>query len=416
MGLIDNTAFLFGFFIATKDGALPKGWSRQVMEEKDVRMLKNFYIPSFVDFSVRDISRYVLPVGKEVSVPLRNDGDVPVRVTEIRLYRMPFNMVISAVRLDICQQEAAAVFEALSSLRYCCFYNPDRFRDFISCASDPVIAVYSAFGGTRTPIAGDGTCDYSFLVENGNKFRIFQIITGEGVPTEAADADRFLFGAGTLSVYDPDSPRSSSPDFFRRTLAEHKLSVFGSWNALALLDTCTFTARELASHMKEMWTDDYMGLIYVYELFRKYFLYHLNARFREGEEQPADLQKQLVFYERKYTFPSVSYNFLPLEIDAAIQKSLDVGQEEKNVYHMISQEMAAREEAADKSTNRFLLFLTFLATFSAIYDTTALIDEMVSYEDVFHMTATGYRLFASLLLLIILAGALITRRSGRNKR
>lgn len=391
---VDDTAFLCGYF--TPERHFEPGAAWQPLEEtaEHEAILRDFYFPEFVDFQTKEVKRYVQPVGKEVTIPLRSGKKLSFRVDEIRLWAMPASLVIFAVKTVFTGTEIDELTEALGVLRNCSFYNNDTVGDFLEVAIKPL-----------------GPCPQ--LVENGNKFKIFQIITSPECPDDYALRDRLLYAAGTVSRYEPGEPFSTDPQYFRQLMDRHRLGVFSSWTALALLDTVTFLGKDVSDFQKGIWTDDYFGMIYVYELFRKCYLYRHNQLFRSGARKPAVLQEELTEFERRYTFTAVSYNFLPAEVDQAIVCGLDLEKEETSLAKIVAQEVSSREEESSGRREKFLLFLTCLASLSAVWDISCLLDEVINYEHTFSIPNWGYRLFSALLLLLI---AVVAWRSSRKKK
>ena len=347
-----------------------------------------------MDFQTKEVKRYVQPVGKEVTIPLRSGKKLPFRVDEIRLGAMPASLVIFAVKTVFTGTEMDELTEALGVLRNCSFYNSDTVGDFLEVAIKPL-----------------GPCPQ--LVENGNKFKIFQIITSPECPDDYALRDRLLYAAGTVSRYEPGEPFSTDPQYFRQLMDRHRLGVFSSWTALALLDTVTFLGKDVSDFQKGIWTDDYFGMIYVYELFRKCYLYRHNLLFRSGARKPAVLQEELTEFERRYTFTAVSYNFLPAEVDQAIVCGLDLEKEETSLAKIVAQEVSSREEESSGRREKFLLFLTCMAAGSAVWDITCLLDELINYEATFKVANFGYRIFTILLFIMII---IVAWRSVRKKK
>ena len=240
-------------------------------------------------------------------------------------------------------------------------------------------------------------------MENGNKFKLFHIV-------ESGDlSDEFLYSCATLSRYEPDSPFSASREYFEKTIAESRLNIFNNWKALMLLDTVTFCAKELSDFTKGIWTNDYFGMIYLYELYRKTYLYRQNLLFRSRRESPEVLHEQLKYFERKYTFSSISYNFLPNDVDKVIEQGLGTAKVERDVYRVIDQEVESKSAERESRSNVFLTFLTCVASLSAVWDISCMVDAMVNYEVAFHYSTVGYRAVVSVLIAIILIVLLITR-------
>ena len=240
-------------------------------------------------------------------------------------------------------------------------------------------------------------------MENGNKFKLFHIVESEDL------SDEFLYSCASLSRYQPDGPMSASREYFEKTIAGHRLNIFNNWKALMLLDTVTFCAKNLSTFTKDIWVNDYFWMIYQYELYRKTYLYRQNLLFRSRKESPEVLHEQLKCFERKYSFSSVSYNFLPNDVDKAMENGLGTLNVERDVYHVIDQEVESKSAERESRSNMFLTFLTCVASLSAVWDISCMVDAMINYEVAFHYSTLGYRAVASVLIFIILLVLLITR-------
>ena len=405
---INGTFFLCGYFTAEgATDALP-GWKAEVADAKQTELFSNFYFPEFVAFHKDDVRHFSLGIDRDVSIRLRSGKDFGFKVTEDLLWAMPGSLALFAVRIDAAGKDIDEVTEAMGILRSCSFYADYAVQDFIKTALEPIEKTYEILHGP----CGHAEGNYSHLVENGNKFKIFQILDSPQCPDDPEERNRLLYAAATLSRHETQEPYSTDRYYYESTMSSHRLGVFSSWTAMMLLDTVTFLGKDISDFLKKIWTEDYFGRIYTYELFRKCYLYRHNQRFRSGKEDPSALQDELVDFERKYTFTSISYNFLPEEVDAAIVSGLDLRKEQKSLSDLIAQETSVREERSSRSRDRFLLFLTCLASMSAIYDTTCLLDEVIRYEEAFPSAALGYRLFSAVTMVIIAAAAF---RSMRRK-
>lgn len=405
---VSNTAFLCGYFSVAGTASFPAGWTPVATDADQEALLRKFYFPEFVDFHTRDVRRFTLPVDREVSLTLRSGAEQPFRVEEMRLWLMPCSLAIFAVKTVFADQDVDAVTEVLNTLRNCSFYADASLGGFMDTAIRPLNALYSALSGSEAPSDGN----YTHLVENGNKFKIFQIVTSPDCPAGYEERNRLLYAAGTVSRYEATAPFSTDPAYYEQLMTVHRLGVFSSWTALALLDTVTFLGSEVSPFQQGIWIEDYFGRIYIYELFRKCYLYHHNLLFRTGRRDPVVLQDELSDFERRYTFTSVSYNFLPTEVDEAMVRGLSMEKEEASLARLVAQEATAREEESAGKRDRFLLFLTCLASLSAVWDISCLLDELINYESAFSVANWGYRLFATLLLLLIV---LVAWRSRKKK-
>lgn len=404
---ISTQAFLCGFFSIDRKAAGSIGqridfdlWKKQECSDETTAILYDFYYPEFVDFCTKTRKTYKLSIGKELSAPCK------CTVGDIQMGFYPFGIVIFHIGVTFAGCSAEQVRGALAKMRNCCFYENAGLEEFIATAIDPVKKAYKALGGTAG-IEGE-SCPY--LVESGNKFKLFQIVEGEGVPKGDQEMDKFLYSCGTLAGYDPDGIYSTSREYYEKSIAESRLSVFNNWKALMLLDSVTFAAVDVSDFSKKIWTNDYFGMIYLYELYHKIYLYELNVRFRNGREKASDLFDELKLFERRYTFTSISYNFLPNDVDKAMESNLHTQQVEADIYHVIDQESTAQAAEHESRTNLFLTFLTLMASLSAVWDISSMMDALVNYEKTFNLAATGYRLVVTLLIVVILLVALFSRR------
>lgn len=405
--ILSDTSFLSGYFsidgrIASDivKGNTPdclKEWTPEPYSQEQINLLSNFYYPEFVEFATKVRQMYALQLDKEVGIALGEDKICSFRVKDIKFGIYPYDIVLFSIQVEFVDTEADTLLSALARLRNCCFYEGAGLDEFISVCIDPLKRLFCGLTGFS------GVVEANRLVENGNKFKLFHIV-------ETSDlSDEFLYSCATLSHYTPDGPTSASRESFDKTIAESRLYVFNNWKALMLLDTVTFCANDLSSFTKGIWLNDYFGMIYQYELYRKTYLYRQNLLFRSRKEKAEVLHEQLKSFERRYTFSSVSYNFLPNDVDKAIEQGLGTAKVERDVYHVIDQEVESRSAERESRSNMFLTFLTCVAALSAVWDTSCMVDAMFNYESTFNYSTIGYRAVVSLLIAIILIVLLITR-------
>lgn len=404
---INDTSFLCGYF--SMDGKMAadiaKGKSPECLREwipleyseQQTSLLSNFYYPEFVEFCTRVRQMYRLPVDKLASIALGEEKRCSFRVVDIRTGLYPYGIVLFSIHIEFTDTDADTVLAALARLRNCCFYENAGMDEFLSSCIDPLKRLYCGLGRVQD------TPDTNSLVENGNKFKLFHIVESEDL------SDEFLYSCASLSRYQPDGPMSASREYFEKTIAGHRLNIFNNWKALMLLDTVTFCAKNLSTFTKDIWVNDYFWMIYQYELYRKTYLYRQNLLFRSRKESPEVLHEQLKCFERKYSFSSVSYNFLPNDVDKAMENGLGTLNVERDVYHVIDQEVESKSAERESRSNMFLTFLTCVASLSAVWDISCMVDAMINYEVAFHYSTLGYRAVASVLIFIILLVLLITR-------
>jgi hypothetical protein len=406
---VESTVFLCGYFSAGGAGTLPAGWSSVCLGPETIIELKNYYSPGFVDFFARDVSVYVKEVGEEVRFRLPKGEECLFRVDSLRLLKMPGGLYVSTIKLVFDGADLNVQSKVLSQLRRCRHSDPEMMESFVACAISPLDDAFR-FLSDRKPSESD---KYSYLVENGNKFKLFQIIQTEELPDDPEERDLLLFSAGTLDSYSPGQLGMTDSRYFSRIMQDSRIAVFTGWTALALLDTFTVVSKPMDRKGEEIWEQDYFGMLYLYELYRKCTLYHYAMLFHEGEKDPTVLKNGLDEFERKYTFTSVSYNFLPTEIDRCLVKGMEMDKEGDHLSRFLDREVEVREADSDRRREHFLLFLTLLAGFSAVWDLVSLLDKLIGFGQVFSSDMSGYRLATSILLLVI---AYVAFRITRKKR
>ncbi|MCQ2166523.1 MAG: hypothetical protein MJY49_03705 [Bacteroidales bacterium] len=404
--VINSQAFLCGYFfldckannnIETILEAC--SWTKVEFPRRTIDVLSDFYYPEFINFCTESRTIFRYEVNAEFTEPFK------FNVSDIELGVYPMGIVIFRFGVSFTNCSVEQMRAALSKLRNCCFYENAGLEGFIDTVLGPVKKVYKELGGT----ADTSEVSCSYLVESGNKFKLFQIVEGENLPQEEKEMNKFLYSCGTLAEYDENGPFSTSREYYEKSLDESRLSVFNNWKALMLLDSVTFVSTSLSDFTRKIWINDYFGMIYLYELYHKIYLYRLNMRFRSGAEKASKLNDEMKLFERRYTFNSISYNFLPNEVDKAIERNLKTRDEQADIYHVIDQETAAQIAEHDSKNSLFLTFLTFMASMSAVWDMSSMVDALVNYEAAFNLAATGYRLVVTLLIVVMLLVALFSR-------
>lgn len=393
-----------GYFSAQNAAkGLEKDWQKMVCQEQVRATLNNYYFPEFAQCMTEEVVQYTLPVDKPCVLDF-GEEKVAFHIENVQLWEAPFHIIVYAVKVRFEAVEFNDVTRALNTLRNCAYYNEVQ-RGFVDTALAPIAAVYNATTGAHKSLDGD----LSWLVESGNKFKLFQIIqVPEGI--EKGDEQLLLYDAGTLARHTPLSTGINSPSYIEHILSEHTISVFAGWNGLALLDTFTLLSENTPDFVVKNWEKDYFEKIYIYQLFRKVFLYSVNLHYRRRIEDVAVLESRLDEFEQKYSYPAISYNFLPNIINGAIEKSLNTQRDYDQLDRMISKEIETRRNQAEEKTNHFLTFLTCLTIFSAIYDLASLLNESFGYDTLFPSGYFGFRLVGTSLLVIVLVVYLFLAR------
>lgn len=393
-----------GYFSAQNAAkGLEKDWQKMVCQEQVRATLNNYYFPEFAQCMTEEVVQYTLPVDKPCVLDF-GEEKVAFHIENVQLWEAPFHIIVYAVKVRFEAVEFNDVTRALNTLRNCAYYNEVQ-RAFVDTALAPIAAVYNATTGAHKSLEGD----LSWLVESGNKFKLFQIIqVPEGI--EKGDEQLLLYDAGTLARHTPLSTGINSPSYIEHILSEHTISVFAGWNGLALLDTFTLLSENTPDFVVKNWEKDYFEKIYIYQLFRKVFLYSVNLHYRRRIEDVAVLESRLDEFEQKYSYPAISYNFLPNIINGAIEKSLNTQRDYDQLDRMISKEIETRRNQAEEKTNHFLTFLTCLTIFSAIYDLASLLNDSFGYDTLFPSGYFGFRLVGTSLLVIVLVVYLFLAR------
>lgn len=405
---INNTAYLCGHFFvdAKKQSALsvPSTWTALTCSDETRNLLSNFYYTEFVEFCTQSRKKYIRTIDCMVTVPLQRSGTAcTAKVTEIQWSLYPYGIVMFAIGVEFRQTPEEQVCEALARLRDCCWYTPESTGEFLDVAIRPLKELYQALGGKHSIHESAA----SYLTETGNKLKLFQIVEGKDMPKDSVALNKILFGMGCLYPYQEDDIHSISKDYYEAQISKHTLSVYGNWKALMLFDTVTFVAVELSDFQRKIWQNDYFGMIYQYELYRKVYLYRLNRNFRQSRAMAETYQAEFNDFNRLYSFQTISYNFLPNDVDKIIWEGLEVGQEQQQIEQAIEMEVKDREEKNDKHMNMFLLFLTIMASFSSVWDISCMLDMVINFGEVLPAAYIGYRISVSIVLTIIFATALI---------
>ena len=408
--LVNNTVCLCGYFSAKKafSPEMIEGWTMKSYSDADIENLSNFYMPEFATFMTRDMKRYSYPIDKPCALRFENES-VNFRIDGLHLWSAPFNLVLYAIEISFEKIEFNLMTRAVYVLRNCNRYNYLQ-KDFIQTALQPIINLYNNV--TLSDLKPEG--NLCTMIEPGNKFKLFQAVS-IAEPLENDNADFLLYDAATVAKHIPNSLGSNSETYYKHIMDNYSISVFNGCKGLALLDTYTMLSIDTPEWVINNWKDDYFGMIYIYQLFRKVFLYNVNLRYRKRAEDVEVLESQLDEFDQLYGFNSVSYNFLPNLINDAIEKSLDTRQDSEQLNKMISLEMEKRQQRSDERTNQFLTFLTCLTIFSAIYDFSSLVNESFDFSHFFSNTMLGFRAVSLILLLIVAIAYLVVLLRYRKK-
>ena len=432
-------AFLCGYFTRKIQANFEKmesdGWERKIPVAKHVADMKRIYYPEFVDFCFADAdaTRGCVELSRKVGVQtvlVTKSGNVELTIDDLSLYLMPMDVTLLKIGVSFEVDDLNKATAVLASLRMVDYYSAEDHGEFIRLAIDPLLEQYRA-------LTGSDDCGVSRLVEQGNKFRIFQIVNSLKSDVDADTAtmlsDVTLYQMGSVSKVTNGELKGSgvSEVYLNKILDESRVSVFDSWHALALNDTFTVHGENLSPKLIAQWSECYFGMIYLHSLMVKSFLFGLNVQLREALQDRTTALRQLSSafgvrrspidalvqrfeeFERKCCFHKVSYNFLPVLLDEAIDKGLCIAEEKEQLYVVIDKEKGRRDAANDRLVNGLLFVLSLLTLFSAIWDFSCLLNEMYPYSDYFTSSNMGYR-WVTLLVVVLLVGV-VSRLFSRRK-
>lgn len=407
-------------------GRLGSDWKPSEYSKETICGYEQYYFPDFVHFcfggcSKEDntVGRYSLKTEGEfhVSVGCREKvRSVGVRTPEILLFLFPFKMAQFAIRIELDTDNDDDITAAVAVMRNINRCKNGGLEEYCETALSPIVEAFRSMN-MESP-AEDAKFDYRRLVENGNKLKIFQIACLGKDRWSSDNVDQLLFEIGTtapIGSSDGKSVDSPSETFFKEMMSRDTLSVYNNWKALFLFDTTTIICGDCPEWLLKNWTEDYFGMIYICQLYRRNYLFRLNRRFRFERENVGCLENESVDFERRCCFHNISYNFLPEMFNHRVESSLKTEEEKESLYHMISQEQANREKKAENRMNNLLFFMTCLTMASAIWDTCCLINGIIPFGISIGSEIIGYRLTASILTAIVLLALLIYRIRSKSK-
>ena len=412
------TGFLCGAFSVNGTVQADNGWRNVVVDDETRAVSSKFYYPEFVDFcfgaNTNSIHRYAMDVKQKVAITVGRAAalrQVDVFIPEITFYQAPFGLALFAIRVDIdaCDNDITAVISRLRSIDNVA----DSNATFASLVLDPLMALYRKHARAAADVAGKENKEcYARLVEYGNKLKTFQIAVVEGCEWNSETSDNLLYELGTLAPigsYNPEDDYSSSREYFDNIMNNGKVSVFNNWKALALFDSFTMFGHDISESTIANWIENYFGMLYISELFVKFYLFRLNNDFRINHKSAGKLLEQFDEFEYGCWFDNVSYNFLPRIIHHSMEQGLEVLSEKQLLYQMIAQQKNNREERDNRRMNNLLFYLTLFTTFSMVWDASSLFNVMYPYETYIGSSIEGFRIVSYALMLIVLVLIMVAR-------
>ena len=329
-------------------------------------------------------------------------------IRALHCYQMPFNIILFSIEVTMDTISLDDIKQVASTLRELAL--PQTVETIL-------LNLNEFFTGSRKEKVRD-------VLEFGYRLKYFQIIHTDDDMDSVSSSERKLqlYQLSTMERDSSEWKTSFCDGYIERIVEEHILSVFNNWDALSLLDTFTIRAFQPIPLQEGFWRIDIYRMIYLQSLFQKFFLQHLNRRFRasiccrESYNLNALLLEQQQ-YERRFKFHKISYTFLPLLVDKAIDKGLEIGEEEELLTNHLEREHNRHQAANERLVGRLLMVISVLAMFSAIWDISCLIDQIVPYGRFLGSARRGYFGVSSLVLFIVVVvlGIVFLRMKRRDK-
>ena len=403
---INDTAYLCGYFSIKSDemfdpmAVQPDFWKSQLFLPEEIVAAKDFYYPEFADFMMTEVQTYSHRFDKDVKVILRGGREHKLHLEEVKLHCFPFGIVMYSIKVVQNDVEMQDALDALFMLRNLPVMSEKTMGEYMSLAIAPLMELNRKSGNAGDPRS---------LIECGNKQKLFHTVILSEQPKDSEDFDHLLYGAGTLSVFKKDDAYGFSKEYYDGIMSSSSLNVFNSWRALSLLDIFTMVAYDVKDYMLNVWHEEYFAKLYIYTLFKKFFLFRINGDFRSGSRDIKLVRKDLTKYEKNYEFHKILYNFLPELVIHSMEKGLDMEDEKLKLADMIERENKRKEEETNDKMNLFLGMITCLTLFSAIWDFACLMDGVFEFSANIG-TVTGIRACTMVLLSITCFLLLLAKR------
>lgn len=407
--------FLCGYFNWSANmGSVLLDWEKQILatdykhwcleldgsptDVKDRNYWCHLYYESFVDSLLQKGEHWV----KETDTPCCISGKKPsgaafvfeFNVKRLHFFRFPSDKCIFSIELYAQDVDLDNLTYMHSMLRENSLYDQvlknEKYRGFDTYlkAVEPLKLISPDIG-------------YTGWVDTGGKLKAFQI-----VGTDSID-DTLLYELGTMTpigvVKDISDSYSPSQSYYDTIMNENKISVFKNWTALALLDTVTVIGN--GNDRNFIWAASYFRMLYVHVLYQKVCLFDINRKFRDAEEDAVKLVEEMKDMEKNYSFPTVSYNFLPQLIYEKIKQGLEVDKEREQIHRYVEQEGKRQEKERDKESadaekrlSNSVLGLTILTLGSVIYDVTSWVFELIGQDNVCYR-----RMIAASVFIVVFA-------------
>lgn len=391
---------------------------RNIIKSKSERELGHrFYYSKFYDVCHGDKSENIDGFDRYEYVPVQPQIELILEgkaycftVESLGICICPCNIVLFSITVAMESDDLNRITFVMSKLRNVLDYGheDDCFRPFIDVALKPIMEFYRSV--QHSAPSSISLCESEGLSIYGNKFKLFQIAEIDEKEQASDISDILLYGLGTLSrVSDCNIANQDAPsrEYFDHIIKNNSISVYNNWKALSLFDTFTIIGMNTSLYNRNNWIDNYFGMIYLYSLFVKVFLFDINNNYEPGYARHKNSNCSMInenydTFEGKYYFPDISYNFLPRLINRHIYNALEIEPEKQRIYERIERQNMIHEKRSDSKMNKLLFVITSLTLFSAIWDAACLMNEMYPFSEYLTTPVTGFRTICCIFVLFVL--------------
>ena len=443
--MIHQRAFICGHFTSKTVTGLTKqltdwGWEKgnTAVEE----YVKEGYYSNFQHFMFsKSLSQgcytFCKQIGETISFGRNN-----VLVHELRLYILPLHVVLLSIEIE---QSSESVKELCSTIRL--LRNCRRYGKLSNAWNQLVVRPLKDACQFLTL---NKKASYLDLVENSDRMKIMKIVwSDEGyLQLESDRRKSLLYNLCTADSKTDDSGflADETSDYIQETFMSYSLSIFKQWEALSLPDSFTILYhdpmpdgiikrkqnRNGDTEEFDQWSWHFR-ILYIYVLFQKCCLLKLNNNHLEILQQKDNckqqngtlhylrqiikqedspllrLTKEMNEFENHYVFNNISYNTFTMELYNSIYKGMQISQERQEAYRLIGSEQKQFETSNTKVLNQILFLLSLFTIFSAILDTSQLLDNIIPFDLWLPHKSLGYLLV--FIISIICFGIIIRKMS-----
>lgn len=395
-------------------------WQHIVKNNEERSLGHHFYYSKFYDVCYGDKSQGIDGFDRYEYTPEQGElhlvfgsKSYDLRVERLGIYLCPFNIALYSIMVTMETEESNDITFVMSKLRdIMSFQTNEPIKPFVTLAVDPIKEFCAELSTNNS--------EFEHMLIYGNKLKLFQIIEFEETETNNRNMDDvLLYEFGTLSLvanHDMTAPDAPSADYFEQIIQNNTVSIYNNWKALSLFDTFTMMGWNISQSSRNNWIDNYSGMIYLYGLFVKVYLFELNNNYnseKSGRDRSM-ISETYDEFETKYYFIDISYNILPRMVNTHIFKALEIAPEKCRLYERIERQNMLHEKKADSKMNRLLFAMTNLTLMSAIWDGACLLNEVYPYSEHFSSSVIGFRTIILIFALLIAIGFSLIYR-GRRK-